>query len=385
MEKVFLKEASRCNGCSACANVCPKNCITMTADKLGFLYPEIDNGLCVNCGLCESVCPVFGGTKAENFTRAFAVKNKNADVVALSSSGGAFTAVAEEIIKNGGVVFGAAFKKDFTGVEHIAVEKAEDLSLLRGSKYVQSKIGDAYFKAKTFLDRGRQVLFTGTPCQIEGLLSYLKKPYDKLYTQDIICHGVPAPAVWEKYVQLKKEQYNSEIKGASFRCKKSGWSTFSMQILFENGKQYCVKKSQDLYMKGFLDNLYLRSSCYDCAFKTVSRKADITLADFWGVWNIHPDFHSDKGVSLVLCHSEKGATLIEGLSDKLEIIETDTESAVQFNSAATHSVPSHPQREDFINDFEKLPFEVTMKKYCTPAKENLLKSKIKSVVKRLIK
>ncbi len=385
MEKVFLKEVNRCNGCSACANVCPKNCITMQADDLGFLYPQIDNELCINCGICEKTCPVFNKSQFESVMKAYAVKNNDTNIVSESSSGGVFTAIAEDIIRNGGVVFGVAFSEDFKSVRHIAVENSNDLSLLRGSKYVQSEIGDSYFKAKEYLEKGRQVLFTGTPCQIEGLLSYLRKPYDNLLTQDIVCHGVPAPAVWEKYVDLMQSKNNSQIGDVSFRSKVSGWKTYSMKMVFENDKEYCVKNSQDQYMKGFLDNLYLRSSCYDCAFKTASRKADITLADFWGVWSLHPEFYSESGVSLVLCHSKKGNAIINSIANRVDIIETDPQKALEFNSAATKSVPHNPQRKSFVEDFKALPFEETMKKYCTPAKVNPIKSKIKSIVKRLIK
>ncbi len=385
MEKVFLKEVNKCNGCSACANVCPKNCVTMKADDLGFLYPQIDNELCINCGICEKTCPVFNKTVMESLPKTYALKNKDTDIVYKSSSGGAFTAISEEIIRNGGVVFGVAFSEDFKSVRHIAVENSNDLSLLRGSKYVQSEIGDSYFKAKEYLKNGRQVFFTGTPCQIEGLLSYLKKPYDNLLTQDIICHGVPAPEVWKNYIEQHETEYDSKIKNVDFRYKGTGWATYSVLMTFENGKKYCVKNSQDPYMKGFIDNIDLRSSCYDCAFKTASRKADITLADFWGVWKLHPEFYSENGVSLVLCHSEKGNAIINSIANRVDIIEADPQKALEFNSAATKSVPHNHQRESFIKDFKELPFDEVMKKYCTPLKPNPIKSKIKSIVKRFIK
>lgn len=381
MEKVFLKEKIKCNGCSACANACPKNCITMVPDELGFLEPQIDEKICVDCGLCEKVCPVFNKNEVETTPKAYAVKNTDENIRMQSSSGGAFTAIAEKIIDDGGIVFGAAFTDDFKAVEHIAVESAEDLYKLRGSKYVQSRIGTSFVDAKKELDKGRKVLFTGTPCQIGGLLSYLQKNYENLYTQDIVCHGVPSPSVWKKYIELREEKAGSKINYVSFRCKDTGWATYSMQMKFTNGVEYCVKNSYDPYMKGFLDNTYLRSSCYDCVFKTVQRKADITLADFWGVWDTLPQMHDGKGTSLVITNTEKGEDILNDLSNQLEIVEADLSEAVKYNSAAEKSVPHNIQREQFLIDFNAQPFEKVIKKYGSPDWKKQLKSKIKSILK----
>lgn len=382
LEKVFLKEKNKCNGCSACANICPKNCITMVPDELGFLYPQVDDKLCVNCSLCEKVCPVFNKVEVQSTPKTYAIKNKNNDIRLQSSSGGVFTAIANEILRSNGVVFGVAFSDDFKSVEHLAVESAEDLSKLRGSKYVQSRVEASFSKVKTFLDNNRKVLFTGTPCQIEGLLSYLKKDYPNLYTQDIVCHGVPSPFVWKKYVEFREEKAGARVTDVTFRNKSTGWATYSVQMKFDNNAEYFVPISQDPYMKGFLDNTYLRSSCYDCAFKTTHRKADITLADFWGVWNIHPEMNDNKGTSLVIVNSEKGEELLNCIANQVEIIETDVNEAVKFNSAAIKSVPHNPKRAEFIKDFNCLEFEKVLKKYCSPDWKKQLKSKIKSLIKR---
>ncbi len=382
MEKVFLKERTKCNGCSACANACPKNCITMTADDFGFLYPHIDEEICIDCGLCEKVCPVFNKNEVESIPKAYAVKNTDENIRMQSSSGGTFTAIAEKIFDDGGVVFGAAFSDDFKKVNHIAVENIEDLYKLRGSKYVQSRIGDSFADAKKELDNGRKVLFTGTPCQIGGLLSYLRKDYPNLITQDIICHGVPSPYVWEKYVELREAKAGAGTTTVSFRYKATGWETYSMQMKFANGTEYCERNSNDPYMKGFLDNIYLRSSCYDCAFKTVQRKADITLADFWGVWDTLPQMYDGKGTSLVITNTEKGENIINSVSNQLEIVEADLSKAVKYNSAAEKSVPTNPQRVEFLNDFKAYPFEKVIKKYCSPDWKKQLKSKIKNFLKK---
>lgn len=382
MEKVFLKEKNKCNGCSACANACPKNCIIMTADELGFLYPQIDESLCVDCGLCEKVCPVFNENEIKSTPKAYAVKNIDENIRMQSSSGGAFTAIAEKILADGGVVFGAAFSDDFKTVHHIAIENSEDLYKLRGSKYVQSRIDTSFADAKKELEKGRKVLFTGTPCQIGGLLSYLRKDYNNLITQDIICHGVPAPYVWSKYVELREEKAGANTTSASFRAKNTGWVKFSILMNFQNGKEYTQPLSDDLFMQGFLNNVYLRSSCYDCAFKTIHRKADITLADFWGVLNVLPQMNDDKGVSLVITNTQKGEDIINSISNQLEVIEADLSEAVKYNSAAEKSVPHNARREAFVTDFNIQPFEKVIKKYCSPDWKKQLKSKIKSILKK---
>ncbi len=382
LEKVFLKEIIKCNGCSACASVCPKNCIIMLPNKFGFLYPQIDEKQCIDCGLCEKICPVINSAECSGSTKAYAVKNKDENVRVQSSSGGAFSAIAEKILNDGGIVFGAAFADGFKAVEHIAVDNAENLYKLRGSKYVQSRIGNSHAKVKYELENGRKVLFTGTPCQIGGLLSFLKKDYSNLITQDIVCHGVPAPAVWEKYVEFREKKAGDKTSSVSFRCKNTGWQAFSMQMKFQNGAEYCVSNSEDPYMKGFLDNIYLRSSCYDCNFKTIHRKADITLADFWGVWNILPQFHDAKGVSLVMTNSAKGEEIIKSIDSEFEIIEADVNEAVKYNSAAENSVTQSPKRDAFMNDFGNADFEKVLKKYCSPDWKKQLKSKIKSILKK---
>ena len=354
----------------------------MTADELGFLYPQIDESLCVDCGLCEKVCPVFNENEIKSTPKAYAVKNIDENIRMQSSSGGTFTAIAEKILADGGVVFGAAFSDDFKTVHHIAIENSEDLYKLRGSKYVQSRIDTSFTDAKKELEKGRKVLFTGTPCQIGGLLSYLRKDYNNLITQDIICHGVPAPYVWSKYVELREEKAGANTTSASFRAKNTGWVKFSMLMNFQNGKEYTQPLSDDLFMQGFLNNVYLRSSCYDCAFKTIHRKADITLADFWGVWNVLPQMNDDKGVSLVITNTQKGEDIINSISNQFEIIEADLSEAVKYNSAAEKSVPHNAQREAFVTDFNIQPFGKVIKKYCSPDWKKQLKSKIKSILKK---
>ncbi|MBR2023694.1 MAG: Coenzyme F420 hydrogenase/dehydrogenase, beta subunit C-terminal domain [Clostridia bacterium] len=301
---------SQCNGCHACASVCPKQCISMQTDNEGFLYPQVDSSKCTRCGLCEKICPVLHKKPIDEtmLPKAYAAYNIDEEIRMQSSSGGLFTLFATAIIHRGGVVFGASFHDDFS-VEHSFTESVEGLAKFRGSKYVQSKIGDSYKQAETFLQQGRWVLFTGTPCQIGGLYAYLRRDYDTLLTQDIICHGVPSPLVWQKYLDEKRKE-NKTISAVSFRDKEKGWKQFSMAITFANGIRYSKTLGVDSMMRVFLSDWCLRPSCHDCAYKTKNRHSDITLADYWGIEKVHLEMFDDKGTSLLLVHTPKGEAFL---------------------------------------------------------------------------
>lgn len=344
-----IKEKQLCSGCHACVNVCPKQCIRMQADAEGFLYPEIDKMQCVGCHLCEKICPILNdkGYAQQSLQDAYAAYCKDDAVRMKSSSGGIFTLLAEQILEQGGVVFGAALTEDCRSVRHIGVETKEQLALLRGSKYVQSTIGMTYRDAKTFLDAGRLVFFTGTPCQIGGLYAYLRRNYDNLITQDLICHGVPSPKVWERYVELREQREGAKVTAASFRNKVSGWKVYSLSLTFENGTTSAMTIQEDPYMKGFLADLYLRPSCHACAFKTTQRQADLTLADFWGVQNVLPMLDDNQGTSVVWLHSEKGRAIYEKIMPQLKSEKVAIKQALVYNAAAVTSVPEPSGRKRF--------------------------------------
>ncbi len=363
MIKIASKE--KCSGCHACANSCPKNCIKMISDEEGFWYPQVDNEKCIDCGLCEKVCPIIHKWQFNDSrtTTAIAAINLNEDIRLKSSSGGIFTLIAERIINQGGVVFGAAFEDDFRSVHHIFVDNIDDLEKLRGSKYVQSTIGDAYKQAKGFLDSGRKVLFTGTPCQIGGLYSYLRKSYENLFTQDIICHGVPSPMVWEKYVDEREKKAAAMTQRMFFRHKKYGWKTFAVVFEFSNKTAYVKNLHEDSYMRAFLKNLCLRPSCYDCSFKSLNRQADLTLADFWGIQNVLPEMDDDKGTSLVIIHSAKGEMLITSVNEKIKYKYVDSSVIVKNNPAAVKSIEKNNNRELFLNIIKTDNFEFTVNKF----------------------
>ena len=382
---INIQNEKDCCGCHACYNICPKNAITMMKDKNGFKYPKTDNDKCINCGLCEKTCPMLKKNKINNKPKAFACINKKDEIRIESSSGGIFSLIAENILNQNGIVFGAMFDERFN-VIHSYIEKTEDLYKLRGSKYVQSIIGDNYKKAKDFLENGNKVLFTGTPCQIEGLKLYLQKSYENLYTQDIICHGVPSPKVWETYNNIIKHKFNSKIKRMSFRNKENGWKKYSLKYEFYNDNSFSILNSESVYMKAFLKDLCLRSSCYNCNFKNIERNSDITLADFWGIQNILPEFDDDKGTSLVIINSEKGKEIFEEIKENIKYIETDINKAIKYNQSMLKSAKLPKNRKVFFENLEDMNFDELVKKYLP--KTNIFKLvtiKTKKIIKKILK
>ena len=304
-----------CNGCQACVSVCPLNCINTEVDKEGFSYPVIDQSRCVHCNKCLSVCRESEREYEKGNEKAYAAFAMDDKLRKHSSSGGIFSVIAEEIIKEGGSVYGAGFNEKYE-VNHISINNRNEIMKLRGSKYVQSNIKNSYIEIKRKLDQGKLVYFSGTPCQVDGLLAYLDKEYDNLYTQDIICHGVPSPAVWKAYLQTRTD--GELIQSVSFRDKTYGWHYFSMKIETEKRK-YVKRLDEDVYTRLFLDNIILRPSCYACHHKHSHRKADFTLADCWGSINELND--DDRGISMVFTNSIKSQQLFNEIKDKLQLSE----------------------------------------------------------------
>lgn len=373
-----------CSGCFACVNACPKGCVIMETDKEGFWYPEIDEKNCINCGLCEKTCPILKDYEGNLKGRAYACINKDENIRMQSSSGGVFTLLAEYVLEKGGVVFGAAFDEEFA-VQHIAVDNIEDLEKLRGSKYLQSKIGDTYKQAKILLDGGRWVLFSGTPCQTSGLKSYLGKDYENLIMQDIICHGVPSPKVWERYVKFREAKAASQTRRTFFRDKKYGWKMYSILFDFANSTEYIKILPQDFYMRAFLANLCLRSSCYECHSKSLNRESDITLADFWGIENVAPDMDDDKGTSLVFVNSVKGENLFSSIKEKIIYKEVDIDEAVKYNLSAYRSVTEPSKRRKFMKDIFEKDFGKIVEKYTKISIYTRTLRKVKRIMKQILK
>lgn len=384
---IDLEEWSTCCGCSACAQACPKGCITMQADGEGFLYPVIDENTCIACGACEHVCPIKNTSpEPTGEPDAYAAYSKNTEQRLESSSGGVFSLLAEEILQNSGVVFGAAMSEDCRKAQHIAVERQEDLWKLRGSKYLQSEIGSTYRQAENALKQGRRVLFSGTPCEIEGLHRYLRREYENLLCVDLICHGVPSAKLWEKYVSYRENCAGAAAQRTFFRHKKYGWKTYAVLFEFANNTAYEQVLSKDLFMQMFLQNLCLRPSCYACAFKKKNRVSDITLADFWGCDSVCPELDDDKGLSLVLIHSKTGVDIWKGIKDAVDSRAVNLNDALKGNIAYTRSCAMPPQRNLFMKDIDTLEIPELAKKYLVkPNFVSIIKQFVPVDVKRRIK
>ena len=382
---IEIKTKEDCCGCYACYNICPKECITMESDSEGFWYPKIDKNKCIDCNLCEKVCPIINKFNSSLYEeKSYAVFNKNEKIRLESSSGGIFSILAEYVINNHGSVYGAAFDEEFN-VKHIKINNLQDIKLLRGSKYVQSKIEDVFKFIKSDLKNDKLVLFTGTPCQVAGLKSFLQKKYNNLILMDIVCHGVPSPLVWQQYINELKQNYKQNIKNVYFRDKSTGWKTYSIKFLFDKD-EYKNIGFKDIYMKGFLNDVYLRPSCYNCNFKGIERISDITIADFWGIENVLPKMDDDKGTSLIVIHSEKGKQLFDELSEKMILNEVNLNEAIKYNPSMIKSVKYNEKRNSF---FAELSFgkELTdlIRKYTKISFGKRVKNKIKSIIKRLVR
>ena len=343
-----------CCGCSACMNVCPVDAIKMIVDENGFKYPIVDDSKCIHCQKCLKTCPIINKKNNNYIGNSYACYNKNINERLKSSSGGIFILIAKFIINNKGILYGASFDDNYN-VVHTRIKSMKDINKLMGSKYVQSDIGYTYKKVKDDLIDGKIVLFTGTPCQIEGLKHFLNKEYENLISQDIICHGVPSPKVWEKYLEYRKKIDNKNINNIEFRNKDDGWTNFNIKFDYDNDNYKSIF-SNDIYMKYFLSNLSLREACYNCKFKDMYKNSDISLADFWGIEYINKDFFDDNGVSLVIINSKKGEALFNNIKGQIEYIDVDIKEAIKYNSAITKSVEYNKNRTKFFKFLNKKDF-----------------------------
>ena len=345
---------SKCTGCMACFNICKKNAIMIKEDAYGFMHPVILEDLCIRCGQCYCVCPHNKNVIRDSLdvTECLAGWSENSEQRAKSSSGGIFAAVAASIIKSGGVVFGAAFEKDYI-VNHIMIERLQDIPLLQGSKYLQSQIGNTFTQCAEMLCEGRKVLFTGTPCQIDGLYAFLgNKRTENLFTIDIICHGVPSYKTFRFYLDSAEKTYNSKVKEFSFRNKKTvrGWEhSCTIEMTLENGKEVAGYKEDMYFWNGFLKNIFLRECCYNCEYAGKKRVGDISIGDFWGIQNISKK-EKMLGISLVLCNSNRGRELLT--SADIVVEHRTIKEAIPMNQTLERPFTEGKGREKFFRDME---------------------------------
>lgn len=384
----LIQEKLKCSGCTACYTICPNSAIIMQEDSEGFKYPAVDKSKCIDCGLCCNVCPL--NKKLEKIITpavSFACTAKDENFAKQSSSGGVFPILANMYIKEKAVIYGAAFDKDWV-VRHIKVDKKGELKRLYTSKYVQSDVGNTFRDVKFDLDNGKKVLFAGTPCQVAGLRSYLQKDYLNLLTVDFICHGVPSPLVWQRYIDELEQNLNNKITEISFRNKKDGWKNYYFKLSMVNGDVFYEKHNDNIYMVGFLKNLYLRPSCYDCNFKTLQRASDITLADFWGIEKIISDMNIDKGVSLCWASSEKGNTILDKVLKQTIYKQVYLNEAIKENPSASTSVKIHKNRDKFFEALSSSDIDVISlieKYYDNRSLRKRLSYKLRTKMKSLFK
>lgn len=330
---IHITDKKKCCGCSACVQRCPKQCISLTEDEEGFLYPYVNEESCVECGLCEKICPILNPQEETFPLQVIAAKNTNTEERLGSSSGGLFLPLAKSIINEGGIVFGADYDSNWE-VHHVGVENISGLYALMMSKYLQSRIENTYKEAEKFLKCGRKVMFVGTPCQIAGLHGFLRhKVYPNLLTIDVVCHGAPSPGVWRQYLAetySEEEFIKSRLKAAAGKN-----TVLSSDIHYDN-----------VYMKGFLSNLYLRPSCHDCKCKDGKHHSDISLGDFWGIDKFNPSFDDDKGVSLVLINTPKGKEFLQKV--KMEKWESSYALVSRANGGFSPYAWLNPKRSLFF-------------------------------------
>lgn len=373
-----------CTGCGMCAAICPSGAIQMQPDEHGFLHPIVDTAKCTDCSLCTQKCPVSMPQHVSAHTDILTGYAKDETLLPGSSSGAIFPVLAAEIIRRGGIVFGAAFDGDFN-VVHTAAETLSELSALCSSKYVQSRIpADCYLQVKKSLADGRWVYFSGVPCQIAALKSYLGREYETLITQDIACHSVPSPMVWKDYAAALQNQHDGRLTGFSFRNKANGWESYYICAGFDNGKVFQQPAAESPYQRGFIKGLYSRNSCFSCKFKGIERCSDITLADYWGVKGIQPEAYNPQGTSLILLHSDKGRALLESCKDRLQTT-TAADGAFTFNPAVLTPIQKPARYDEFWAGYCKTSFYGLVSSCCEPTKEELAKARWnKSLLARAI-
>ena len=374
MDKVLSKTADlgdACCGCGACAAACLKRCISMQEDACGFQRPHIDFGACVGCGLCERVCPALSERGQDEALSVWWVRAKGDGLLERSSSGGVFGLLARDCLERGGAVYGAAFTEDLRRVRHVRVDSVEGLDAVMRSKYLQSSVGrDAYEGVAFDLRAGLPVLFSGTACQVAGVKRYLDaKRVDQsdLLLADVICHGVPSPKLWEAWVEWNERQQHGMLSSMNFRSKANGWSTYSLRYGYEggDGSSHAVLSSNgdDWYMKAFLSNASLRSSCFSCPAKR-SCGSDVTLGDFWGIQEQHPEAMSERGVSAVIVSTEKGEQAIRRILPFAEHGESTFNAILSGNPSLVSSSRPYRGAGEFMRDVEaEVPMSEMMSRW----------------------
>lgn len=370
-----------CTGCGACVQRCHKQCISWTIKEFGFRYPQIDKDTCINCGLCEKVCPIDKVLTAPQKQKVYATVHRDSTVLAKSTSGGAFTALADAIFAQDGVVYGAAML-DGMQVKHIRAENKSSLAYLRSSKYIQSDTGTTYQDVELDLNQGKTVLYSGTPCQIDGLKCFLGKKYEKLYTADIVCHGVGAQAYFDKYMEFAKERYGI-IKALRFRSKEyAGWSCGGGVVVVgtsKDEKKIPYRDFDNYYYSYFLSGDIYRNSCYSCKYANTKRVGDFSLGDYWGVEALNLPIRTENGCSLLIVNNERAEKLLESIDD-LDKVQTTIEQAARFNKQLNEPSRLPGSRQKRIKEFESMSGPQIQRTYLKTHKKTVVKGRLKAII-----
>lgn len=371
----------KCTGCGACVQRCPKRCISWTQREFGFRYPQIDKDACVNCGLCEKVCPTDKALEVPVEQKVYAAVHKDTEVLAKSTSGGAFTAIADAIFAQGGIVYGAAMLDDMQ-VKHIRTTGKDDFEGLRSSKYLQSDTGITYQMVEQDLKQGKFVLYSGTPCQIDGLKNFLGKDYETLYTVDIVCHGVGSQAYFDKYMDFARERYG-KIKALRFRSKEyAGWSCGGVVVVVDSSD--CLKKIpyrdfDNYYYSYFLSGDIYRKSCYSCKYANTNRVGDFTLGDYWGVEALNLPLQTENGCSLLLVNNQHAMQLLDEI-ESLDRVETTVEQAAHCNKQLNAPSKLMDSRQNRIGEYESMSGQQIQKEYLKNHRKTVVKGQLKALM-----
>lgn len=381
---IDIKDKSQCCGCWACYNACPKHCIEMKEDEEGFRYPHVDKDKCIDCGLCEKVCPLLKPKMDDTLPESFVVQQKDTEVLRTSTSGGFFTAISKGAIEQGGVVFGAAFGEDME-LRHSYAETLDGCKKFRGSKYVQSLIGDCYSQAKNFLAQGRVVVFSGTPCQISGLYHFLRgRKYDNLVTVDLVCRGAPSPLLLRKYLAYHSSLVGSKPVDYRSRDKYYGYNYSTATIWYsDKEKEYHRGKDSDMMLRFYFNDLCSRPSCYQCHFKTINRVSDITIFDCWDAPSVSSKF-SSKGATNVFVHTQHGQEVFEQIKENFVWSSSNIDEIISRDGVMIkHFVTPNSKRTEFFKDLNALPLHSVERKYLDCSLKCKIISSVKPMMYRL--
>lgn len=384
---INITDKRECCGCTACQSICKKGAIEMLPDEEGFFYPYVDMDKCIQCGLCEKVCPIVKrkNTIRENsYLDLFALRIRNHDVLMKSSSGGAFSAIAEYVISQGGIVVGATYNEKMQ-VVHSFADNYDEYEKMRGSKYSQSNIIGVFKRCKEILSsektKNRLLLFSGTPCQIHGLKSFLIHDYKNLITVDIVCHSIPSPMVFEDYIKFVNNHFNDRLTNLQMRYKqKNGWSQqYSYRYVFESGMSYVDPEGLFNWGTIYFSHVINRPSCEACPYTNLDRVGDFSIADFWDENKLRPDIYSKEGTSLFIINTQKGQELFKHITDKINVWRISEREAMQ--PCLMRPTPSYIERKYFWKCYKKYGLEKAVKLYCVPSLRKKIRRKIRMILR----